>query len=148
MMSLEITLLLVIVAIILVYKLKLKLIRVIILFLLPSFIYALYGAVFEVGNFSHIFENFGGMFILSLLIMSPALIVFATSILWIEKKFKLNLFLLAIVSIFIGGLSASPYLLDSSSIGEGAFLTAMVTAPIAVLLEGLFYRWRKNRREL
>ena len=148
MMFLGITVLLLTMAVILIYKFNLEWIRVTMLFLLPSFVYALYGAVVEVRNFSHIFESFGSMFILSLLIMSPSLIVFATSTLLIEKKFKFNLLLLVLVSIVIGGLTASPYLLDSTSIGKAAFMTALSTAPIAVLIEGLFYRWRKNRRKI
>jgi len=134
------------IAIILTYKFNLEGIRVLMLYLLPSFLYAFYGAVIEIKDYSHILESFGFMFMFSLYIMSPALIVFAISMLWIEKKFQLNLLILVLISVLVGGLSASLYLLDSDSFGKAAFITALSTAPIAVLLEGLFNKWRKNRR--
>ena len=146
MIIIEVILLILVVAMILISKFNLKGRRVFMLFFLPSLVYALYGALIEIKDYSHILESFGLMFMISLFIMSPALLLFATTMVWIEKKFKFNLLILVLISVLIGGLSASPYFLDSDFLGKIAFITALSTAPVAVLLEGLFNRWINNRR--
>ena len=140
MVLIGVFLLILVVAIILISKFKLEGPRVLILFLLPSLLFAFYGSVIQARDYTHIFEGFGGIFMLSLFIMSPALLLFATGMVWIEKKFKFHLFILVPLSVVVGGLSASFYLLDSGSLGKMAFSTALTMAPLAVLLEGLFYR--------
>ena len=137
-------LLILVVATILITKLNLEWTRVLMLFLLPSFLYAIYGAVIEAKAFSPIL--IGVVFMVSLFVMSPALVLFATGMVWIEKKFKFHLLILVPISVLVGALSASFYLLDPDSFGKEAFITAYSTAPIAVLLEGLFYKWINNRR--
>jgi len=133
-----------IITIFVIFKFKLDWLRILILIILPSTLLALYMVIVEIKNFSYIFETLGSIFIISLMFMLPALFVFSVFILLLEKKFKLNFFVLMIVSIIVGGLSASPYIFDSSAIGTEAFTVALITAPIAVFIERKFYEWRKN----
>jgi len=130
-----------IVAIFMIVKFKLEWLRFFTLLLLPSLLFGLYGGLEDI---KHFFEVTGMIFIISLWLMSPALIIFSIVVQLFEKKFNPNLFVLILVATIIGGLTTAPYFLDASSLGKEALATALITAPIATFLERLFYRWRQK----
>ena len=109
------------------FKLSWK--RYIFLVLLPPFYTSLFLILlksFEDSDFSNIIVGFIYIYIFSMIIVLPSLIIFAFLVLYLDQKYPMDTIQLAILGSIIGAFSVSFY-------GKNAMIFALVSGALSIL---------------